>query len=355
MKIYILVLVFLCFSIGIIYAQPEIVDAKPPVSTYSIPSAMKLCGEIIPLDRPDIRERFDREFYYTLDREGQLVLYIKRANRCFAVIEPILKELNVPDDLKYLAVAESGLLFRAYSPAGAAGYWQFVKGTAKRYGLRVDRYIDERRDLERSTRAAIMYLSELREQFGSWMLALAAYNWGENKIEKAVEEQGTSDYFGLYVPDETDRFIFRIAILKLIIGNPQGYDIYTPHEDLYTPSKKTVVSVTSERWFSIDVLATCAGIHPRAFRFMNEWMISNTLPPGTYDFSVPPSHALGFADCVRTDLSSVREITHIVRRGESLTIIADRYGVTIQQIEQWNGISRWRAIHPGQKLIILSP
>ena len=355
MKMYYWPIFIVSLVVGGAYAQPEIVDAKPPVSTYSIPSEMSLCGEVIPLDRQDIRERFDREFYYTLDREGQLVLYIKRAARCFPVIEPILRELGVPDDLKYLSIAESGLLFRAQSPAGAAGYWQFVKGTAKRYGLRVDRYVDERRDLTRSTKAAMAYLADLREQFGSWTLALAAYNWGEHKIEKAVKEQGTSDYFGLYVPDETDRFIFRIAILKLLVGNPQGYDIYTPQDDLYTPAKETEVPVTSTRWFSVDILAQCAGIQPRTFRFMNEWMISNTLPPGTYDFSVPPSRGSIFAECVEKELRAIREITHIVRRGESLTIIANRYGVTIQQIELWNGISRWRPIHPGQKLIILPP
>ncbi len=347
-------LLLVAFLLSTSFAQPEIIDGKPPVSTYRIPAAMTLCGEKIPLELASVRERFDREFYYTLDREGQLVLYLKRAARCNPVIEPILKASGLPDDLKYLAVAESGLLFRAQSPASAVGYWQFIRGTAKRYGLRIDQYVDERRDLERSTRAAVAYLKELRERFGSWALALAAYNWGEERIDKAVRQQGSSNYYDLYMPDETDRFVLRIAVLKLLLDNPQGFDIYLPQSELYKPPRKEQATVSSKYWFSIDVLSSCANVAPRAFRFLNPWMISNTLPAGTYDFSVPIGVGSGYAACVTKKTAGRQETIHVVRRGESLTLIAERYGVTIGEIERWNNISRWKPIHPGQRLVILA-
>jgi len=343
---------FTFFAVGA-FAQPEIPDWRPPVSTFRIPKNLTLCGEAIPLVREDVRERLEREFYYTRDMDGQIGLYLKRAARAYPIVEEILKEEGLPDDLKFVPVAESGLVFRARSPAAAAGYWQFIKGTAKRYGLRVDRYVDERRDLRKSTKAAAAYLRELREEFGSWAVALAAYNWGENSVRKAIKEQGVSDYYDLYLPDETDRFVFRIALIKLLLENPQGYAIYVPEDGLYEAPKLEEVVVTSNTWLSVDVLSAAAGIAPRTLRFLNKWMNTNTLPSGRYVFALPKEKAEGYVEKVTMLLEGKKRVVHVVKRGEYLSIIAGRYGVAVGEIERWNNISRGRPIHPGQKLIII--
>jgi len=339
-------------------AQPEIPDSRRPVSTLAIPDRLTLCGEDVPLNRVDVRERLEREFYFNLDREGQLVLYLKRAARAMPVVQRVLRELGLPEDLKYVPLAESGLYFRAASAAEAMGYWQFVKGTAQRYGLTVGTYVDERRDLERSTRAAGAYLKDLHNQFGSWATALGAYNWGEARMERAVREQGSSSYFDLYLPDETDRFVFRIACLKLLLENPQGYDIYLPQDRLYSPPNTEAADVVAKGWLQIVTLAQAAEVPARTFRYLNPWMNANTLPPGTYRFMVPEGKADGFARRVLKPVqgtaprSGGSAVEHVVRVGDSLTRLAMRYGVSLEDLERWNGISRKDAIHPGQRLIV---
>lgn len=338
-------------------AQPEIPDGRRPVSTLAIPGALTLCGEEVPLDREDVRERLEREFYFNLDREGQLVLYLKRAARTNPVVEAVLREMGLPDDLKYVPIAESGLVFRAASAADAVGYWQFVKGTALRYGLTVGTYVDERRDLEKSTRAAGAYLRDLHTQFGSWATALGAYNWGEVRMERAVREQGSSNYYDLYLPDETDRFVFRIACLKLILDNPQGYDIYLPADAVYVAPVTVTVQIVAKEWLQVAALAKAAGVSARGFRHLNQWMNANTLPPGTYRFKVPAERSEEFSrQCARQRAPAALEsggvVHHVVRAGDSLTRIAMRYGVSLEDLERWNGISRRDPIHPGQRLIV---
>ncbi len=343
-------------------AGPEVPETARPVSAYTVPTQLTLCGEEVPLHRADVRERLEREFYFNLDRQGQLVLYLKRQARANAVVERILAEMGLPEDLKYVPVAESGLMFRATSQADAVGYWQFVKGTATRYGLTVNSYVDERRDLEKSTRAACAYLRDLYAQFGSWATALGAYNWGEARMARAVREQGSSSYYDLYLPDETDRFVFRIACLKLLLGNPQGYDLYVEEDQLYHPTPTEIAVVTSKEWLQIATLAKAAGVPPRTFRILNPWMNANSLPPGTYRFAVPAGQGEGFSGRLRVPgraapppSASPSAVHHVVRVGESLSSIARKYGVSLEDLERWNGISRHRPIHPGQKLIVGDP
>jgi len=327
---------------------------RVPVSTYRIPESVTFCGEPVPLQWADVRERLEREFYYHLDREGQLLLYIKRAGRTDPVVQPILASEGLPLDLKYLPVAESGLLFRSQSPVGAVGYWQFMKGTAERYGLRVDRYVDDRRSLSRSTRAAAAYLKDLHDTFGSWATALAAYNWGEHNVVQAVESQGSKDYYDLYLPEETDRFVFRIITLKLIMDNPAAYDIHVTDQERYRPPPTKNVTLTARQGIPISVLAECADTSPRSLRHMNDWMLQNVLPAGIYTFKVPKGKEKGLDRCVATRLAERKQVVHVVAKGESLGRIAEQYGVPVQDIERWNEISRRRPIHPGQQLVIRS-
>ncbi len=347
---------------GDISAKNELPVCRPPVSSLRVPDSITFCGERVPLERPDIKERLEREFFYMLDKEGQLVLYLKRAARCNPVVEPILKEAGLPDDLKYVPVAESGLLFREVSPVGAAGYWQFLKGTAKRYGLRIDRTVDERRDLARSTKAAAAYLKKLHATFGSYETALGAYNWGWKNMSQAIKAQNTKYYYDLYLPDETDRFVFRIILFKIILENPRAYSIYLPEKELYRPPKTQNVNIKSKSSLPISVLAECANVSPRTFRFLNPWILKNLLHSGHYSIAVPELQVDGYQQRVAARLTGKnyahierdhKKIVHLVKNGENLSLIALKYKVSIRELERWNNISSKRVIYPGQRLVIL--
>jgi len=335
-----------------IYGQTEISPCPQLISSFRVPEEVVFCGNKVPLERPDVKERLEREFYYQLDKPGQLILYLKRAARCNAVMEPILKDAGVPDDLKYVPVTESALHFRAVSPVSAVGYWQFLESTAQQYGLRVDRYVDERRDLARSTKAAAVYLKKLHKKFGSWETALAAYNLGRRRVSKQVERQGTNAYYDLYLPEETDRYVFQIICFKILLSNPEAYSIRLPAEELYSPPEKETVVLRSKRWLSVDLLASSAEVSPRELRFLNPWIRRNVLPPRKYSIAVPKGQARGYKQRVAKGRTNIKDITHTVKTGESLSHIAVAYGVSIRDIEKWNNISRRRPIRPGQKLFI---
>ena len=177
-----------------------------------------LCGEKVPLDRSEVTERFEKEMLLALGDRPQVFLWLKRTSRYFPTIERELAEKGLPDDLKYLAIAESALRVHSGSPKGALGVWQLIPQTARNYGLSVNDQIDERRNFHLSTPAALAYLKDLYNQFGSWSLSLAAYNMGEEGLKAELLEQGIVDYYRLYLPLETQRFLFRILVIKLIVG-----------------------------------------------------------------------------------------------------------------------------------------
>jgi membrane-bound lytic murein transglycosylase D len=327
-------------------------QASPHLSTFRIPKELSFCDERVPLERDDVLERLEGEFYYLLDKQGLLVLYVKRLARASSIVDVILELEKLPKDLRFVPLAESGLVPRAISSARAVGYWQFVEPTAERYGLRVDAYVDERRDLTRSTMAAAAYLRDLHEMFGSWTAALAGYNWGEKNVEGAMEEQGTRSYYDLYLPEETERYVFRIMALKIIMEDPETYWIDVPEAELYQLPKVVDVEITSKAPLTVAILADCANVGARTIRVLNPWMRRNFLPPGEYVISVPTEASDGFRERVDRRLDARKKIMHRVKRGENLSTIASRYDVTVEAIERWNGISRRQPIHFGQKLII---
>ena len=192
---------------------------------YAIPIPKKLdfAGEPMPLNNPDIKERMDRELLINTYWQSNGLLLFKRANKYFPIIEPLLKEYGIPDDFKYLAVAESGLQNNR-SPAGAAGFWHFMKRTGKEYGLEINSYVDERYNIEIATRVAAEYLKKAKTRFGSWTLAAAAYNAGSAGISNQQNrQQAIASYYDLLLNDETSRYVFRIVALKEILSNPQKY------------------------------------------------------------------------------------------------------------------------------------
>ncbi|MEM6893326.1 MAG: lytic transglycosylase domain-containing protein [Bacteroidota bacterium] len=202
------------------------------ISAIEIPKDLNFAGEAVPMEDADIMERIDREFLVNTYWQSNALLLMKRAHRYFPIIEPILAKNGVPDDFKYLAVAESALIDIA-SPAGAAGMWHFMKGTGKEYGLEVNANVDERYHIEKSTQAACEYLKRWKKRFGTWTLTAAAYNAGPGGIQKYMRIQKVDDYYDLLLGEETKRYVFRILAIKEILSNPAKYGFEIENEDLY--------------------------------------------------------------------------------------------------------------------------
>ena len=241
------------------------------IHALPIPESLSFAGEDVPLKKSYVRESYDREVLVNTYWQSQTLLLIKRANRYFPVIEPILKENNIPDDFKFLALIESGFMPRAISPAGAAGIWQFMKGAAKDYGLEVSTEVDERYHIEKSTVAACKYLKKAYEKYGSWTLAAAAYNAGSAGIEKQLTKQKATDYYNLLLGEETGRYVFRILALKQILSAPLEYGFHFSESDLYQPISYREVEISGK----IENIADFAiehGVTYRELKDLNPWL-----------------------------------------------------------------------------------
>jgi membrane-bound lytic murein transglycosylase D len=254
------------------------------------PIAIDFAGEPTPLQINDVRERLDRELLINANLDATTLLIIKRANRVFPIMEPILKMYNVPDDFKYLAVIESGLV-NAVSPAGARGVWQFMPLTAKEKGMEVNDMVDERYHLEKSTEAACKYLLEAKAKFGSWTLAAASYNGGMTGVNKQIEMQQVNTYYDLLLNDETSRYVFRILALKEIMKNPDKFGFQVNLDEMYVNLPSKVISVDT----TISDLATFAkaqGINYKILKIHNPWLRDKKLINQSrkkYDIVIPLS------------------------------------------------------------------
>jgi len=235
-----------------------------------IPTSVDFAGEITPLNIADVKERFERELLVNANLDASTLLIIKRANRAFPIIEPILKQYNVPDDFKYLAVAESALM-NATSSAGAKGFWQFMPATAKERGMEVNDEVDERYHLEKSTIAACKYLVDAKNRLGTWTMAAASYNGGLGGVNKQITIQGVNNYYDLLLTDETHRYVFRILALKEILKNPTLYNFNVSPEELYQNIPTRKVEIDS----AITDLAAFAkeqGINYKILKIHNPWL-----------------------------------------------------------------------------------
>jgi hypothetical protein len=234
------------------------------------PEAIDFAGELAPLQITDVKERLDRELLINANLDATTALILKRANRVFPIIEPILQQYGVPDDFKYLAVIESGLI-NAVSPSGAKGVWQFMPDTAKESGMEVNDIVDERYHLEKSTEAACKYFLAAKQRFGSWTLAAASYNGGMNGLSKKLDEQKVANYYDLGLTEETSRYVFRILALKEIMKQPAKYGFSLYPSDLYTliPTKKIEVDSTIS---DLSTFALAQGINYKLLKIHNPWL-----------------------------------------------------------------------------------
>lgn len=236
-----------------------------------IPETVTFAGEKIPLDRFDVKEALDRELLSNNYFHSQTIRFIKLAPRYFSVIEPILKEKGIPDDFKYLAVAESNMNPRSVSPVGATGFWQFMKGTAQQYGLEISPEIDERYHLEKSTYAACNYLLDAFRKYRNWSLVAASYNAGMGRIDQQQNSQKIESYFDLLLVEETSRYLYRIAALKTIMENPEKYNFRISENEKYPVIKTRNVEING----AISNLADFAKSNQVSYKWLkdfNPWL-----------------------------------------------------------------------------------
>jgi len=340
-------------------AQHEsVITGFPIVANIPLPQSLTLCGEPVPLERQSVRERLDREFTIIVWDRAQVFMWLKRANRYFPYIEQQLAAAGLPDDLKYLAIAESSLLTQARSPVGASGYWQFMPKTADSKGLRRDRDADERYSLEHSTAAALGYLKEYYDTFGSWALAMAAYNCGGGRVRQAINNQKLTDYYRMKLPNETERYIFRIAAIKIILENHEHYGYRIDSAELYPAIASDTIELKLRARLLIPDIAIAAGTDYKTIRDLNPQLRDLYFPSGTSTVKVPAGLGPAFTELIAhysaaaaksTSSASTSDLYYTVQPGDTLSRIAGRTGVSVKRLQELNGL-RGDTIRIGQKL-----
>ena len=280
---------------------------------------------------------------------------LARSGKYMPMIAQVLHEEGVPDELAYLPLIESGFVTNISSPSGAVGLWQFVPGTARRYGLKIDSWVDERRDPVKSTRAAAGYLKDLHDYFGRWSLAIAAYNAGQGAIEKAMQSSGAKDFWTLSAKaklrDETRNFVPKFVAASLIASDPQKYGFidvaYEPPMDYEEMEVQGSLRLAS--------LAEMAGTDPETIRELNPELLRSHTPPedGGFRVKLPAGHAMIFAQAYQErETRAAQLVTHEVKKGETLFAIARRYGQHVRSLMELNGLSSPR-IRVGQRLMVI--
>ena len=240
-------------------------------TAVALPDKLSFADEDVPLGNFDVRESLDREMLIVTNFHSQELLYLKKTNRYFSIIEPILKKNDIPDDFKYLALAESGFLDKIVSPAGAVGIWQFMKDAAIQYGLEVNEEVDERYHIEKATEAACKYLRHSFEKYKSWTMVAASYNAGISGMNRLIDVQDSRNYYDLLLNEETSRYLFRILSLKLVIGDPVKYGFKISEEEKYPiiPFKEVKVAGSVK---SFTEFARANNINYKLFKQFNPWL-----------------------------------------------------------------------------------
>jgi hypothetical protein len=328
------------------------------MKALKIKEPLTFCNEPVPLKEQDVRERMERELLLQLDDSAEVILWLKRANRYFPHIEKTLSDNNMPDDLKYIVIAESALKPLATSYRGAVGFWQFIESTGNRYGMKTNSSIDERRNLMMSTDAAIKYLKDLYELFGSWTLAAAAYNMGEEGLKTEMLVQKESNYYRLYLNDETSRYVFRILAAKIILSDPKKFGFSLNKEDLYSPLQSDRVEITVDNPVPIHIIAGAANTYFKVIKDLNPHIKNYYLPAGKHSILIPRGAASGFYErydgLLKRWLAEKNKSVYTVKKGENLSSIAKRFNVSVRAIMIWNDISNGKSILPGKKIYIFS-
>lgn len=341
------------------------------IYSINLPLHISFAGEGFPINDFDVRERLDKEMLVNTYWQSNTLLMLKRARKFFPLIVPILKKHGVPEDFKYLCLAESGLTI-VTSPAGAQGYWQFLEETGKKFGLTITEEIDERNHLEKSTEAACRYLKEAYREFNNWTLAAASYNMGIAGLRKQLNNQGVDSYYDLYLNTETSRYVMRLLAIKEIYENPRKYGYYISPQHLYPniPVKKMVVDS------SITNLADYAlknGTTYKMLKLFNPWLRKPFLTNPdhlVYTIEIPEIQGLNLeghfltgdsADLIEEEILEEEPakpyeefilVEYTVEKNEDINDVAKKFTVSVPDIMKWNQMTE-TYIKKGQKLKIL--
>ena len=266
----------------------ESINKRSFVNVQKVSLPVVFCGDTLDMDNHFLRERVEREFYSLMGNQGQLQLYFKRTERFFPMIEGYLKNARLPEDLKYLSVHESALLPKIRSRSNAVGLWQFMYATGRLYKLKINRYIDERRDPEKATAAAMRLLNDLYKRFKNWPLVLAAYNGGQGRIQQSMKKQNSNSLIDLFLPEETERYYFKIVATKIILSQPEKFGFMFEGHD-YFPSTKTVeIEFTIHKnKLTLEEIASAFEMSLVALKEFNPQLINSHLIRGSYKIRIP--------------------------------------------------------------------
>jgi hypothetical protein len=323
----------------------------------TIPSGpVTFCGERVPLEIQDVKERFEREMLISAGDRTQAFLWLKRSRRYLPYIEQALKENGMPDDLKYIIVAESALKPNAVSNKGAVGYWQFIYETGKNYGLTVNGNKDERRNFFTSTQAALSYLKNLYGMLGSWTLAAAAYNMGEEGLLAEMHEQETMDFYKLFLPNETQRYLFRIIAIKLIMQDPARYGFKITDKDYYPPIASDRITLDCTKEVPVKLIAKAAKTSFKEIKDLNPEIRGYFLLKGNHSILIPKGASEGFADryekLINNFFLDQGKHVYVVKKGDTLYSIAKIFDIPVLSISIWNKLDKNLKVRPGDRLVI---
>jgi membrane-bound lytic murein transglycosylase D len=333
------------------------------------PEELYFAGEQVPMYDFEVRERVDREIVVNTYFQSASILHFKKAARWFPVIEKILEEQGIPDDFKYLAVIESGLA-NVISGQGAVGYWQIMKNTGLELGLQIDEEVDERYDPVKSTHAACKYFKKAFKEFGSWTLVAASYNMGMAGLRRQVSAQGLEDYHGLYLNNETSRYIPRLLAVKQIMENPKKYGYHFRANHLYKPLKTNVVQVDTAVT-DLVLFAKKQGITYKHLKVFNPWIRKTYLPAPktgkTYAIEIPDPSVFDEQmelkreyQIVLPEVEAIEkksqepayiELRHQVEKGQTIRDIAKLFEVRVVDLVIWNELESTDLVK-GQTLLI---
>lgn len=338
------------------------------ISSIRISQPVDFCGERVPIDNQGVYEKLEKELLLSVWSRSQVILWMKRIGRYMPYIERTLRQNRMPDDLKYVAIVESSLLPHIGSSKRAIGYWQFIKSTGLRYDLKINSQVDDRRNIFKSTQAAVRYFNKLYGDFGSWTLAAAAYNMGEYGLRSRITKQKTSDFYNLYLPLETQRYIFKIVAVKIILSNPEKYGFQLTTADLYPPVEFDRVQVECPKSVPLQTIAEAAGTYYKTIKELNPELRGQNLSRGNHTIAIPKGAAEDFYARYQMlydewqaekqvihkakTVKKKRKRTYVVKRGDNLTSIAAKFKIPLSKLLKWNGLKYKSPLHVGKRLIV---
>jgi membrane-bound lytic murein transglycosylase D len=328
------------------YAQFETNESNYNIYAVNTPVNLSFANEKTPIYQLDIKERFDKEILINTYWQSKTILLIKRSKKYFSIIEPILKQHNIPDDFKYLAVAESGLE-NVTSPSGAKGFWQILEKTGIELGLEINNEIDERYHIEKSTKAACQYLQKAYNTFGNWTLAAAAYNMGIYGLQESINTQKVNSYYDLMLNNETYRYVFRILALKEIIENHENYGFVINRNDYYE-SLQTYSLEINTSIESVADFALAKNVNYKILKQFNPWIRKNTISNAKHK-----QYILKLPVEKHVFLNDLDTIQHICKSRENIFEIARKYDVAVEKILLWNDLLPSEKLKKNRKIIIL--